>query len=130
MDQASAPRFRFTWRPWRCENPFDKGALAMALHIAYTTGALIAGAAVMEGAPCRVAYALKGSATCILVDQITEFCRACEIVPFADDDNPAIYSPTAFHEVDWAVLAEQAGEPLDVEGWKKATRERQAAGLR
>lgn len=114
----------------RCENPFDKGALAMALHIAYTTGALIAGAAVMEGAPCRVAYALKGSATCILVDQITEFCRACEIVPFADDDNPAIYSPAAFHEVDWAVLAEQAGEPLDVEGWKKATRERQAAGLR
>ena len=54
----------------------------MALHIAYTTGALIAVAAVMEGAPLRVAYALKGSATAVLVDQITEFCRACAIGPF------------------------------------------------
>ena len=77
-----------------------------------------------------VAYALKGSATCILVDQITEFCRACEIGLFADTAEPAIYSPEAFHDVNWAVLAEQAGEPVDVEGWEKAIRERQAAGLR
>jgi hypothetical protein len=113
----------------RCSNPFDKGALAMALHIAYTAGALIAVAAVMEGAPLRVAYALKGSATCLLVDQITEFCRACEIGPFADSDDPDLYAPAAFHDVDWAVLAEQVGEPLDIEGWRKAMRERDAAGL-
>jgi hypothetical protein len=98
----------------RCENDFDRGVLAMALHIAYTAGARIAGAAVVEGAPLQVAYALKGSATMVIVDQITEFCRACEIGPFADSDEPEIYSPAAFHDVDWEFWAKHVGEPLDI----------------
>jgi hypothetical protein len=114
----------------RCENDFDRGVLAMALHVAYSAGARIAALAAVVGAPLRVAYALKGSATVALVDLISEFCRACEIGPFADSDDPDLYSPSAFHDVDWAVLAKEVGEPLDVEGWKTAMRERQTAGLR
>ena len=58
------------------------------------------------------------------------FCRACEIGPFADDPDPAIYSVDAFHDVDWSILAKEAGEPLDIEAWEQDMRERHAAGLR
>ena len=114
----------------RCSNPFDQGVLAMAFHIAYSAPARIAAMAAAEGSSLQVAYALKGSATVVLVDLISEFCCACEIGPFADSDDPDLYAPAAFHDVDWAVLAEQVGEPLDIEGWRKAMRERDAAGLR
>lgn len=100
------------------DSPVDKAAAYVGLSLIYRIGPLAASIAIMNGAPCKVAYAIEKSMTLSFMQMVEELGRQSGLEPWASEAEPDMYVVDAFEEVDWAALAKAAGEVVDLEAWK------------
>lgn len=103
----------------------DKALAGEALmRMAYRLPATVASLAVAAGAPCKVAFATGDAMHMAAMMLVAEVARELSIPPWAENDDPEVIEPEAFEAINWPALAETAGEPLDLEGWRRWTTER------
>jgi hypothetical protein len=108
----------------RVENPVDKAQLLLLMYLIYRIGPLAASMAVMAGAPMKAAYAVHDLMIMALALEAEEICAAWGIGRFAFTKEPGIFNFDVFDKANWERLAKLAGEPVDMQAWKRWASER------
>ena len=108
----------------RVENPVDKAQLLVLTYLIYRIGPLAASMSVLAGAPMKVAYAVHDFMIMLLAMEAEDICAAWNIGRFAFAEEPGIFNFDVFEKVNWDHLAELAGEPVDMQAWKRWASER------
>lgn len=107
------------------DNPFDRRATYMALRLVYATRRIVAAMAAGSGASMRVAYATASAAVLALMGETEDDMRRMQIEPVSScalDGPGGIWSLDGEDVVNWAALAEAAGEPVDLAAWEDHAR--------
>ena len=94
------------------------------MYLIYRIGPLAASMAVLAGAPMKAAYAMHDLMIMALAMEAEEICAAWGIGRFAFAEEPGIFNFDVFDKANWEGLAELAGEPVDMQAWKRWASER------
>ncbi|SER58285.1 hypothetical protein SAMN05216548_12710 [Faunimonas pinastri] len=105
-----------------CFNPFDQGALAVGMSLAYRTAGNATVVAVMAGAPMKIAYTIERLMKIAMMEAVASVCEG--LGPFEGNADPDIWNLEAFVKPRWEWLALQAGEPVDEAAWETYRQER------
>lgn len=99
--------------------PIDQIATYAMLQMCYRTPAQMASLAVASGASCAAAYALHKVAMVSMMQLMAEVSKECLIAPLADTPEASVFDLEAFERCNWAKLAENAGEIVNIDAWER-----------
>jgi hypothetical protein len=103
----------------------DAALVAALPGFAATMPTYAAIAARAVGVPLPLVYALFKASQHFVMAEVTDWLTRLNVPEPAGCESWAeapLWNPAAFNRVNWPALAEEAGEPLDVEGWEAFTR--------
>jgi hypothetical protein len=93
------------------KDPAHRAAALMHCWTVHMAPALATWAVVEAGGPMNLAFETARNLPLMLIIETAKVAREWGLEPWKSQDDPGLYAPHAFAEVNWPELRQKAGEP-------------------